>query len=156
MLGILLVSDNDENPNASFAEVQAQIISAERYAVPNEPLIVATSQDHPATVVIMLPWVGNPGNLEVLCLPAMYERWPHQRECLDFLSECLETDDWPMTRQSQMRVRSLIAGICRDDPNTSLTHAWSRVIDLIPFHNRCFDQVAAFLSTVQSRLSNSN
>ena len=144
---ILVVSDSDEDPDGSFAEVRAQIASAGGYPVPAQPLNVATSAGFPAIVVMMLPWVGQAGNLETLCLPAMYERWPDQRNCLNAFSGCMATDGWPITRQSQMRLRSLIAGICLQDPNTSLTHAWSRNLDLIPLENSCFDQVADFLST---------
>ncbi len=64
--GIIVVSDNDSNPETSFARVQRQVTEACGYPVPTEPLEVARGASGPPITVMMLPRTGQPGNLETL------------------------------------------------------------------------------------------
>lgn len=143
--GILIVSDNDDDPGRSFALVQQQIRSAEKYAVPANPLEPARTDGLPTIVIMMLPWTGEPGNLETLCLPSAYEGRAEIKACLDAYCHCTGTDRWGVKRQSQMRMRSLLSAICASDPNTGLPYAWSRRESLIPLNHTCFDRVTNFL-----------
>lgn len=151
--GILVVSDNDDDPEGSFAQVRQQIRSAGKYAVPNKPLETAKADGVPAIVVLMLPWPEMPGNLETLCLPSAYDKWPEIRACLDAYCRCAGTDNWGPRRQSQMRMRCLLSATCASDPNTGLPYAWSRSETLIPLNHSCFDQVANFLRDFNAHLN---
>lgn len=145
---IVIVSDNDEVPDESFAEVQEQIAVAGGYPVPAHPLEIAPQVQYPSVVIVMLPWTGEPGNIETLCLPAIRDRWPDQAVCLDEFSKCTEASEWPVNRKSKMQLRSLISAVCRPDPNTSLTYAWSRSVELIPLNHASFDRVAGFFQAL--------
>jgi hypothetical protein len=50
-------------------------------------------------------------------------------------------------KQHKMRLRCLIASVCKTDPYTSLQHAWSRRERLIPLEHDCFTRVADFLES---------
>lgn len=145
LAGILIVSDNDNDPHRSFGLVQGQIRSAEKYAVPNNPLEPAKVAGLPTIVVMMIPWTGEPGNLETLCLTSAYAGRTEIKVCLDAYCQCTGTDRWDVKRQSQMRMRSLLSAICASDPNTGLPYVWSRRENLIPLNHTCFDQVSDFL-----------
>ena len=143
IMGILVTSDNDEDPNRSFGDIQAKLREAGGFGVPVQPSIAARSQDgFPTVVVLMLPRTGQQGNLETLCLPAIYDRWPNIKTCLDEFAMCAGVEAWPIGKASLMRLRSMIAAVCRSDPNTGLPYAWSRTEELIPLEHNCFDHIA--------------
>jgi len=85
--GILVVSDNDDDPGKSLSEVQDQLRDA-GYGVPQGTLTPATGAETPPVVIMMLPWAGEPGNLETLCLRAMYDASPELSKCVDEFCKC--------------------------------------------------------------------
>jgi hypothetical protein len=153
--GMLIVSDNDDNPVNAFRSVSEAISSAEGYKAPNQPLEVVRTNAVPPLVVVMLPWKDQPGNLETLCLTSSYESYPTIRACLDQYVTCTGVNRWGLTKQSKMRMRCMLSSTCSNDPNTSLVHAWSRPEDLIPLNHPCFDQLAEFLQTFDDYITRS-
>ncbi len=145
--GILIASDNDLNPETSFANIRAQIQNPGGFGVPNAPLEVARSTDRPPIVVMMIPWAGVAGTLESLCLDAIYGGRADLRICLDQYCNCVGSSAWDAVRQSKMRLEALIPAICASDPATALRYAWSRPESIIPLTSPVFDQVAAFLQS---------
>lgn len=143
--GMLVISDNDDNPANAFRSVSEQISSAEGYKAPGQPLEVIRTDSVPPIVVVMLPWKDQPGNLETLCLVSSYDSYPPIRGCLDEYVTCTGVDKWGLTKQSKMKMRCMLSSTCKSDPNTSLVYAWSRSENLIPLNHRCFDQIADFL-----------
>ena len=148
---VVLLSDNDENPDTSFNEVKAQINEAGGFSVPTQPLNVVQTPDHPDLVTVMLPWTDQIGCLETLCLPSTLEAWPNLRPCIEEYSRCTDVGTWPKSKQSKMQLRSIFSAACKTDPNTSLTYAWSRNPPLIPLGHHSFDQLADFLRTFKAR-----
>ncbi|MGI0015157.1 MAG: DUF3226 domain-containing protein [Nitrososphaera sp.] len=150
---VLIMSDNDDDAEASFREIRTQIQWA-GYPAPEAPLQVARGNGFPAVVVLMLPGAGELGNLELLCLRAAYDRWPNLKNCLDEYCQCARTVEWPLNKQSKMRLRCLLSAVCEADPNTSLVYAWSdgKRGDLIPLDHQCFDQIAEFLRSIAAYL----
>ena len=143
--GILVLSDNDDNPANAFRSVSEQISSAEGYKAPSQPLEVVRTGSVLPLVVVMLPWKDLPGNLEQLCLISSCESYPAIRACLDEYVTCTDVNKWGPTKQSKMKMRCMLSSTCNSDPNTSLVYAWSRVENLIPLNHGCFDQIADFL-----------
>lgn len=152
--GVLIVADNDIDPNASFGFVQQQIRDAAAivetdsgvtYGVPVAPMQVANGQGLPPIVVMMFPWTGHPGNLETICLDAVYAARPDLRECIDSYCVCSHTNGWDISKQSKMRLECLIATLCRSKPSTALRYAWSRPESIIPLEQASFNQVADVL-----------
>lgn len=143
--GILLVSDNDLDPNGSFQSIRAQIQNAGGFGVPNAPLEVARSAEYPPVVVMMLPAQGIPGALETLCLEAIYAARPDLKDCVDKYCDCAGTSEWNQIKQSKMRLESLMAAICQSSPATALKLAWSQRETIIPLDRNVFDPIAEFL-----------
>lgn len=143
--GILILSDNDDNPVNAFSLVSQVISSAEGYKAPSQPFEVVRKDGVPPLVVVMLPWRDQPGNLETLCLISCYESHPTIRACLDEYVTCTGVNTWELTKQSKMKMRCMLSSTCNSDPNTSLVHAWNRGENLIPLNHQCFDQIADFL-----------
>jgi len=143
--GILILSDNDDNPANAFLSLSEVISSAEGYKAPSQPLEVVRTDGVPPLVVVMLPWRDQPGNIETLCLISSYDSYPPIRACLDEYVTCTGVNTWGLTKQSKMKMRCMLSSTCNSDPNTSLVYAWSRGENLIPLNHRCFDQIADFL-----------
>ena len=163
--GILIVSDCDDSAAARFKEIRTQIQEANRllegssesgrYGVPDQPLTVARSTEHlPAVVVLMVPWAGEAGNLETLCVSAIYELRPELRQCVDDYSDCTKTaSTWGLGALSKMRLQCLIAVTCKTDPNKALRYVWS--VDECPIRldSASFDRLAQFLQEFDAHLS---
>ena len=151
---VIVVSDNDDNSDSSFQNIQRQLDWA-GYGVPTMPLEIARAADFPAVVVLMLPWVNEPGVLETLCLQAACDWWPTLKLCLDAYCECAGTNAWKPSKQFKMRLRCLLSAACESDPNTSLVYAWSGEGrgELIPLAHPCFDRIAQFLQVFQAYLA---
>jgi hypothetical protein len=144
---LIVISDNDRIPAASFKEVCRLILEAGGYSVPKSPRNIAGN--NPRVMVFMLPGEDLPGQLETLCLNSCLDRWPDKVACLDAFISCNpHISTWDMGKQEKMKMRTLIASICSTDPNTSLTHAWSRSEEIIPLEHQCFDGLANFLKSV--------
>jgi hypothetical protein len=152
--GVLIVADNDVEPNASFGFVQQQIRDAaaiveidsgSTFGVPVAPMQVARGHGLPPIVVMMFPWTDDPGNLETICLDAVYAVRPDLRECIDSYCLCSHTSEWDISKQSKMRLECLIASLCRSKPSTALRYAWSRPESIIPLGQASFDRVADVL-----------
>jgi len=146
LTGIVVVSDNDEDPEAAFRATVEQITSAHGYSAPREPLVVVRNPGSPPLLVMALPWIGRPGTLETLCLEAAYAQHPGIGVCLDRYVDCAGVAAWSLTKRLKMQMRSILTASCRSDPNTSLVYAWSRPEALIPLGHPCFNQVAEFLA----------
>jgi len=144
--GILVVSDNDDQPDGSFTKVQRQLTDSGGYPIPARPLEVARSLSGPPVAVMMLPRTGQPGSLETLCVEAMQGAWPEVARCVDEFCRCTSTGQWAPSKQSKMRLRAMVSAICESDPNTGLPYAWSRRENLIPLNEPVFDEIGRFLN----------
>ncbi len=139
---ILLVPDNDDNPDKSFKAIQKIVQNANKqipkftstpklYAIPKKPLEPAVSPDGaPTLVVMMLPWTGEKGALETLCLPAFYRKWKKvwidMEGDLDHFVNASPSAGWKTTGQSKTRIQCAIAATCEKDPNTPLAKLFKR------------------------------
>jgi hypothetical protein len=147
---IILVADNDGDPAGSFRSVVNQIKAAGDYGIPTAPRQVARSAGFPDISVLMVPWDDVPGAIETLCYEAAAKRRPELAACVERFVECIlpHSSGWSVTKLAKLRLRCFLAAACPQDPNTSLTYAWSRTPnDLIPLEHSCFDQIVSYLQT---------
>lgn len=145
--GIVVTSDNDDSPRASFQEVRKLVHDAD-YKAPNQPFAVtARSDTSPALSIMMIPAIGESGQLETLCLKAIRDAWPKEFECAGQYAACVGIANWSKGRQERATLRALISHICKKDPNTSLTHLWHGGREVvIPLDHACFNGIAEFLN----------
>ena len=143
--GIIVVSDNDGNPNSSFQEVRRLIHEAE-YRAPNHPFVVVAGP--PALVVMMIPAANENGQLETLCLRAIRDAWSREFRCAERYAECVGIETWSQGKQERAMLRALISHICKKDPNSSLSHLWHDGREpVIPLDHACFNGIATFLTS---------
>ena len=145
---ILIVADNDESPDRSFANVCRQIQGA--YSpdkVPDYPLQKVSS--NPSIMVLMIPWIDELGCLETLCARAARSVDAQVSGHVDQFAALIGADNWDReTRKSKMWLRSMLAACCERDPFVFLGKVFrdNKSRYLIPLDHRCFDQVSAVLS----------
>ena len=146
---IIIVGDNDGNPAAAFHSIKQQVESVGGYNAPANPREISETGGLPAVSILMLPWDNEPGCLETLCLRAVNQKYEKEMRCATMQSECVGVGDWPIQKQSKMILRCLLSSVCKSEPNTPLTRAWSidsgRPGDIFPLTNPAFDSIAEFL-----------
>jgi hypothetical protein len=144
--GVLLISDNDDNPAASFDEVRASLTAGQWKAIPAAERTVATGVDlYVDTVILMLP-PGQAGSLETLCLTAAYSKWQNIKIPLDTFVQAVGVNVWSANREAKMRLASLIAATCNARPDTGFVgHWWEDARYHVPLNEPVFDDLADFL-----------
>jgi hypothetical protein len=137
---LLIVTDNDAS--TSFRDVQ-NAFTVNGHTAPVTPTSVGTIYDRPSAV-LMVPSSTSYGDLEVLCLPEIYRKWPRSQECVAKFMACTGASSW--TKQGSInkaRLRAASVGFHEADPYKGLGHLFrSGVLDV---HNQCFDEIADFL-----------
>jgi hypothetical protein len=84
---VILVADNDDQPQAQFRNVQKQIAKAGSFGVPDAPLELRQSAvGLPPLAILMLPWNDEPGSLETLLLQAVFSEDHKGRQCVEDFS----------------------------------------------------------------------
>ncbi len=153
---VLLAADNDLDPAASFENIQRQLREAVGgYGVPLAPLQVARSAAMPPlppVIILMLPWVGENGALESILLDSVYAHQLGIRACIDEYCRCTHADTWDQVKQSKMRIRALLAAMCRSNPAVPLQGAWSQRENLIPLGHAALDRIANFMRNIDALL----
>ena len=148
---ILIVSDNDNNPAASFREVREQIQIAIGYPVPNTPMQVARATGQPAILVMMLPWIHTPGCLESLCRNVLAQEQGPMMECVEEFLRCAGVTDWgEIQKRDKAAVQCFISGSNQEDPNKSLRYLLEGRSPLIPMNVNEFNEIANALQNFGS------
>lgn len=150
--GLLVMVDNDLDPRAAFALARRQMVEA-GYPAPEGPFQLAGDDAGVSVMVGALPGESESGRLETLCIEAFSSLHPEIAECVRQLCACAGTASWPQHKLEKMQMRAMLATCCKDDPNTSLAHAWSRKAEMIPLQHRCFDRVADLLARFPTLLA---
>jgi hypothetical protein len=141
---VLVVSDNDDSPTDKFQAVTELIEAAPGYSAPRTPRVAAGRA--PRVTIFMLPTDDTPGQLETLCLESCLSHWPELAGCLNAFIACTpHVAGWRQGPKEKMKMRTMIASICSSDPNTGLTHAWSRTDEIVPLDHDCFNDLSDFL-----------
>jgi hypothetical protein len=141
--GILIIADSTDKPAALFRAVQKQIRTVGGYGVPSKALQVATSSDHPAVAVMLLPDEKTPGALETLLVQEMVDKNPWIDTCVDQFLQCDKIDAyaWPAEKRDKAWFHSMVAALHREDPSRAASHAFRDPTPLIDVEASCFDDV---------------
>ena len=153
---ILIVADNDDDPEAAFKDIQKQIRDAGEYGIPERPYQLSGRSEYPPVGVAMLPASGEQGSLDTLCWSAANLKYARQLKCVGAIADCLGADEqtWGKVKLAKFKVQCLLSSICKGDPYTPLKCAWwvepakGRAGDIFPLDNPAFAQIAEFLHQV--------
>lgn len=150
--GILLVQDTDDDPNIALREMKAQVkkankgfITNEKFTIPNQLLVPYFSANRPPLMFVTIPWIDEKGALETLILPSLESKFPKIQECLNNYYDCSQPlnhiNEWNVSKQSKMRLASMVAAICRKDPTCAIQNMWSKDEFKDLMEHECFDKV---------------
>jgi hypothetical protein len=147
LANIILVSDNDLDPSASFQDIQKQIRNSGLFNPPSKPLRRARRNKKNAVslFVMMIPWTKKKGTLEHLILEALYDVYPNEKKCVEFYYECMRIEATE-NKRAKILTQCMITALSRDDPNCGVGHMWGRRNGFQKLlANPAFDQIADFL-----------
>lgn len=153
---ILLVIDNDSNAKKAFDDVVREIGKTGLYGEPKERLKPTKKRGRPSISVMCVPWGvrwskmcgARRGNLETLILKVMLDTRAYDKEkaCLTRYQNCTPAKDWPIGKQSKMKLRCLIAATCKKDPSCAPSDMWQSKKGFTPLmQDASFDVLEAFL-----------
>ncbi|MFH1132470.1 MAG: DUF3226 domain-containing protein [Pseudomonadota bacterium] len=95
-------------------------------------------------IIILIPDDKIYGNLERLCLPVLYDKWPGSEKCVEKYLECTGANRWTnQNKISKAIIRSAIAGYHKDDPLKGFHHLFQN--KTFSACHKCFDDLADIL-----------
>jgi hypothetical protein len=158
---IILVADCDDKPDESFKYICDQISNAKPQAtplvtftapkIPNVPRAkdASLARGEPYISILMLPWAGEVGCLETLCLKSAADAAPAVAVCMEEYAQCVSVDQWPVSKQAKMKLQALMAGAFKDNPAIALGRVWTEnpKETLVPLKHPCFDRLETFLKS---------
>ena len=144
---LLIVTDNDI-VGQSFAEAQRSLTDNGHTPPPNHQAV--GSMLGKPVAILMIPRANEAGDLETLCLPAIYEKWPKAKICVPFFLRCTGVLTWMGANKwskrssiSKARLRAAPVGFNEDDPYHTTGILFRK--GTLSVENQCFDEVANFL-----------
>lgn len=145
---LLIVADND-NVGPSFAEAQ-RAITDNGHVAPANPASAGDMAGKPIAI-LMIPNPGVNGDLETLCLPAIYEKWPKGKRCVTFFLKCTGAlkcngaNKWTKASSvSKARARAVAVGFNEDDPYKGIGYLFKN--ETLSVHHECFNEIASYLA----------
>ena len=145
----VVVADCDERPAARFRDIQGELRAAGWCGIPSAPLEVAQRAGVPDINVIMLPWPNQAGNLETLCLRAIYAKWPRLRWPLSCFVWLTPARSWGISKQSKSRIACLLSTTCASKPEATLHTLWQEDARYhFDLRHHCFDDLAEYLASL--------
>ena len=142
---ILIVSDSDLDPRRSWKEVMIELEKSGGFPTPTREKELAKKTGFPHVVVLMLP-IGNPGNLEAMCLLAAYDKWSLKTAVEDYTA-ATPAKDWDIGKKSKMQLQVILAATCVARPEAGFVGHWREKSEYhIPIDHACFEQVRDFLA----------
>jgi len=149
---VLVVGDNNGDPDKSFKEIRKQIQEASNVVdvgVPSEPFELATKgTSGVATVVMMIPFDLDrnplPGCLESVLYDAAHARVANLCPCVDEFRDRVAESHWNASRHDKMRFRSLIAACC-EDPHLSVCYAVHTSREIVDLSHSSLTGIIQFL-----------
>lgn len=138
--GIAIVTDNDKR--GSLASIQKDLAKY-GYNVPIPPREIGTFE-HIPVVIIPIPDSNHYGDLESLCLPALYAKWPTAEECVESYLRCTGASAWRKQNQiPKAKVRSILSGYYEKEPNIGLGYLFQR--GELSVDHECFNNLEGIL-----------
>lgn len=147
---VLVVSDNDESPEARFNEIRNYLKDANVPYPETELTVARRTRDGIAFVVMMIPHVdGRParGCLETLLLQCIEENQPALKECVDGFQVCMAAER-TKNQTDKLRLRCFVAALHPTDPNLALSFVLSPTKGIVDLNHSCFDEIATFLTNL--------
>lgn len=139
--GIIIVTDNDYENVVNDIQRKLETYG---YIAPSNQNEIGTFYGKPVAI-ILIPDHDKLGNLETLCLPALYEKLPGAKECVKAYLDCTDAIRWEKQHElCKAVVRSIIAGFYENDPYKGLGYLFRDIPSLA--EHTCFDGLVDILN----------
>lgn len=143
--GLLLVADANGDPLGRFEET-ARILTKFGLPVTQAFQLEHGGQRNTGRAVYLMPGPGRPGCLEDLLLDAIHRKSPNLIRCVDGFESCVQLSGaWNANDRAKMRVHSLMAACCEEEPATALSRVWHKRGNPIPIESPVFDELVSWL-----------
>jgi hypothetical protein len=144
---IVIVCDNDSNPQASFNNAVAQAVSA-GFNQPTHRMQIVMTPGLPELAIITVPLGATEnGSLESLLLEAALRKWPDVIDPIADYAAATNIMRWHSHKQAKAKLRCLIAAICEQRPDLDIGMMWlRREACQIPVTDSVFDGIAQVLT----------
>lgn len=144
--GLALVVDANGNPSQRFSDA-ASMLASVNFTV-SQPYQLEPGM--PTAAVYLLPESGKTGCLENLLLDVVAEADANLIASVDaFATAVGKPTTWPPNKQAKMRVHSLIAACCVEDPASSLAWVWHKQGNPMPLTSPKFAALVKLLRDLQ-------
>jgi hypothetical protein len=122
---ILLVIDSDSDAKKNFNKAVKQIVKTGRYGVPTQFKERKEMNGRPSIGLLSVP-DGSLGCLETMLLDVFlkHQQYAKISQCLEQYFSCSDAKTWDISKQSKMKMNSLISAICRDSPECKVADMW--------------------------------
>ena len=148
-LKVLVIATDNDISGKSFARAQ-EAISDNGGTPPNAPGEIGQLAGKPITI-LLIPSGDIEGNLELLCLPAIQEKWPEAIDCVDAFLSCTKADSWKNQGNFyKARARSYVIGKNEDDPYKGLGYLFKR--GTLSANHACFNKLAEFIKELEAKI----
>jgi hypothetical protein len=162
---VVVVADNDSDPDANFQMVKDQILQTGTFGVPEKPRSLARPAVlHPSDgrttadiIVVMLPWDDKKGNLETLLFAAGAKNNIALSKCVDAFASCAGRDEWSVGKLSKLKARTLFSATAVDNSSVPVHFAWCPDAgDPFPINSSSFKQIAKCLKDIVKQFKRSH
>jgi hypothetical protein len=146
---VLLVADNDETPEENFAQLCAQIEQVFGAGKAPTKALEAVAVQHLRITVMMIPWAGERGHLERLCVDAARAADQRIGRNVDAFLDLIGADRWNNdSRYGKAWLRTNLAARCERDPFVPLGRVFDEPANqsLIPLGHPSFDKIKTVLA----------
>ena len=92
----------------------------------------------------MLPDTNVPGNLDTFLLQAALDGQHRLHHCFEDFWRCIEADELPLGSASKVKLTTVVAASCPENPSCSLVWVWSQRGNPIALSHTCFDSLEMF------------
>jgi|LakMenEpi03Aug12_release.lakeMendotaPanAssembly.Ray.scaffolds.fasta_scaffold246895_1 hypothetical protein len=150
---VVIISDNDDDPNKSFSAVRAKLKKAiddasvqRQWALPDAPEILVAGS--PSVSIWMWPSANRPGCLETVLWDIIQRKYPEKAKCVEAAIGCAGADLWSISKRDKAKVRCFMSLAAKKNPAMTLSHAWRDNKELFPVDSIEFTPIAQFLSAL--------
>lgn len=150
---IILVSDNDQNPTASFRNICKQISDSGLFNAPSRPLRRARKHRKSgiALFVMMIPWSGESGALEHVTSRALNNTYPDAKRCAESYYQCMDIQNVTDNKRAKILAQCMVTTLSRDDPNCGVSYMWrSKNGFQHLLRHRTFNRIVRFLQRLSA------
>jgi hypothetical protein len=149
---VVVLFDCDDDPDTAVVDAGTEFQRANEknpakpYPVPVTANTVATLVGSPDTAIVLVPATGVRGCLDTLLLPSFEQKFAANLGCVDDFCTCMADPARGLTKDTTLRLRTIIAAAYPKKPGASLANLLEEKHCPIELTHNSFDAIRAALA----------